>query len=99
AEDALELIELDLEPLEAVVDVDRSMAADAPLLFEEWGTNVFYSGSYATGDFDKAMADADGILRQRIPQHRIIGLPLEGHGACGQFDPATGKLLLYSSTQ
>ncbi len=39
AEDALELVELDLETLPAVVDPARALAPDAPLLYPEWGTN------------------------------------------------------------
>ncbi|GEL17921.1 xanthine dehydrogenase family protein molybdopterin-binding subunit [Pseudonocardia asaccharolytica] len=103
AEDALELIELDLDELDVVTDVRASLGDDgeesAPLLFEEWGDNVFYAGGFANGDFDAAVARADGVLRETIAHHRIVGLPLEGHGACGHFDRTRGELLLYSSNQ
>jgi carbon-monoxide dehydrogenase large subunit len=103
AEDALELIELDLEELDAVTDVRVTLADEdepsSPLLFEEWGSNIFYAGAFANGDFDTVTQRSDGVLRDTIAHHRISGLPLEGHGACGHFDPARGELLLYSSQQ
>lgn len=103
AEDALELIDLDLDELDAVTDVRASLGTEGepspPLLFDEWGDNVFYTGAFANGDFDEAARRSDGILRDTIDQHRIVGLPLEGHGACGQFDHTRGELLLYSSNQ
>src|SRR3954465_6757425 len=40
AEDAAELVEIEYEPLPAVVDAEAALAPDAPLLYEAWGDNV-----------------------------------------------------------
>ena len=99
AEDALELIEVDYEELPAVSDVEAGLEADAPQLYEDWGDNVFLYIPGPHGDTETAFANADGVLRERFTHHRIIGLPLDGHGALGEFDPATGRLVLHASTQ
>ena len=81
AEDALELIEIEYDELEVVVDAEAALEADAALLYEEWGSNEFLSAAYATGDLDAAFAAAEFVLHERFVQHRVSGLPLEGHGA------------------
>ncbi|MAT04171.1 MAG: hypothetical protein CL424_03895 [Acidimicrobiaceae bacterium] len=99
AEDAVELIDIDFEELPPVLDAVQALEPGAPRLFEEWSSNELLSAEYSTGDLEGAFAEADGVLRERITQHRVIGLPLEGHGACGSFDPSSGRLVLHASSQ
>ena len=99
AEDALELIEVDYEELPAITDAEAGLAPDASLLYEDWGDNLFMYMPGSHGDTDAAFASADGVLRERFSHHRITGLPMEGHGALGEFDPSTGRLEMYVSTQ
>ena len=99
AEDALELIEVDYEELPAVTDAEAGLDAEAPLLYEDWGDNVFLYMPGAHGDIEAAFADADGVLQERFTHHRVSGLPMEGHGALGEFDPSTGRLEMHVSTQ
>jgi aerobic carbon-monoxide dehydrogenase large subunit len=99
AEDALELIDLDLEELPAVTSAEAALAPDAPLLYDEWGDNQYLTAAYSTGDVAEAFEGADKVLRERFTNHRIIGLPLEGHGAIGQYDSRSGRLTLYASSQ
>ena len=99
AEDALEFIEVDYEVLPAVTDPLAATSPEASQLYDDWGSNEFLTLEYDTGDLDDAFAAADGVLAERFTQHRIIGLPMEGHGAFGSFDPGTGELLLHASSQ
>jgi carbon-monoxide dehydrogenase large subunit len=99
AEDAAELVEVDYDELDPVVDPEAALDPQAPLLYDEWGDNVFLSLGGVAGDLDAAFASADGVLRERFRHHRVIGLPLEGHGAVGRYDESTGRLLLYASSQ
>jgi carbon-monoxide dehydrogenase large subunit len=99
AEDALELIQVDSEDLPVVSDPDEALAPEAPLLYEEWGDNAFLTAAFATGDLDAAFASADGIVRERFVHHRVFAMPLEGHGAAARYDAASGRLLLYASSQ
>ena len=52
AEDALELIEVEYEPLPAVGSPEAAVAADAPLIYEELGSNVAWQGQVSYGDVD-----------------------------------------------
>lgn len=97
AEDALELVEVEYEELPAVVDPEAALETDAPLLYDEWGSNEFLSAAYATGDLDRAFAEADLVLRERFVQHRVSGLPLEGHGAWAHY--SGDSLVVYASSQ
>jgi carbon-monoxide dehydrogenase large subunit len=99
AEDALELFDVELEDLPVVASAEAALAPDAPLLYETWSDNQYLTAAHASGDMSSALANADGVLRERFTHHRVIGLPLEGHGASGVFDRATGQLTLYASSQ
>lgn len=99
AEDALERIVVDYDELAAVVNAEEALAESSPLLYEEWGSNEFLRLEYATGDLDGAFAAADTVVTEQVVHHRVIGLPLEGHGATGQFDRASGRLTLFVSSQ
>jgi carbon-monoxide dehydrogenase large subunit len=99
AEDALELIDVDYVERPAVVGVDAALAPGAPLLYPEWGTNEFLHLEGGTPDIEARLQSAPHVLRERFDNHRVIGLPLEGHGAQGSWDPGTGRLTLIASNQ
>ena len=59
AEDAVDLIEVEWEPLPPVVDMRRAAEPGGPLLYPDWGTNVAVGFTHAIGDPDAAFARAD----------------------------------------
>lgn len=99
AEDALEAIVVDYDPLPPVVDAERALEADAPHLYDDWSDNCFLQMAGSHGDVERAFDEAAGVLHERFEHHRIAGLPLEGHGALGEYDQASGHLTLWASTQ
>jgi aerobic carbon-monoxide dehydrogenase large subunit len=99
AEDALELIEVAEEPLAVLVDPFDALAPGASLLYPEWGTNEFFRLTALPDELDDAIAGAPHVLRVRLSNHRVMGLPLEGHGAQAERDPATGVLQVLASNQ
>jgi aerobic carbon-monoxide dehydrogenase large subunit len=99
AHDALELIEVDYEPLPAVVDPQKATAPDAPQLHAEAPGNVAFHWTVAGGDVDAAFSSADVVIRDRIIQQRLIPTAMEPRGAVAQFTPATGELTLWNTTQ
>jgi carbon-monoxide dehydrogenase large subunit len=100
AKDAAELVEVDYEPLPAVVDVEAARADGAPLVHEELGTNHCYTWSIGGGeDVDRLFADADVVVEERYRQQRLIPNPIEPRGVLAQPTPATGEVTLFSSTQ
>ena len=99
AEDAAALVDIDFDPLPVVVDAEAALAADAPLVFPEWGNNVFLRRSGTFGDVDVAFAEADVVLRRAFRNQRYTGVPMEPRGCLAQFDGGTGALTLWTSTQ
>lgn len=99
AEDGAELVEVDLEPLPHVVGVDGSLAPGAPLLHPELGTNAVYRGSRSIGDPDGAFASAAHVVAHVFRHNRYVAAPLETRGCVASFEPSTGELTFWSSTQ
>ena len=99
AYDALDLIEVDYDPLPAVVDPEKAMADGAPQLHPEAPGNQAFHWTVAGGDIDAAFANADVVVRDRIVQQRLIPTAMEPRGAVAQFSPATGELTLWNTTQ
>ena len=99
AYDALDLIEVDYEPLPATVDPEKATAKGAPQLHAEAPGNVAFHWTVAGGDVDAAFASAPVVVRDRIVQQRLIPTAMEPRGAVAQFTPATGELTLWNTTQ
>ena len=99
AEDAAALVDIDFDPLPVVVDAEAALAADAPLIYPEWGNNLFLRRSGTFGDVDGAFADADVVLRRAFRNQRYTGVPMETRGCLAQFDAGTGTLTLWTTTQ
>jgi aerobic carbon-monoxide dehydrogenase large subunit len=100
AEDALELIDVDWEPLDVVVDVEQAAAEGATQLHENAPGNIVMD--WSTGDAeatDRALADAEVVLEQRLVNQRLIPTPLEGRGAAATYEPATGEYTVWMSSQ
>jgi carbon-monoxide dehydrogenase large subunit len=99
AYDALELIDVDYEPLDAVVDPERAAAEGVPQLHKEAPGNLAFHWTVAGGDVEAAFSAADVVVRDRIVQQRLIPTAMEPRGAVAQFTPATGELTLWNTTQ
>jgi carbon-monoxide dehydrogenase large subunit len=100
AEDACELIEVDYDPLPAVVTIDQALDPARPPVFDELGSNVI--GGPTTnvfGDVDGAFARADRVVRETLTQHRYQNVPMECRGVVADYDPASGQFLIWSANQ
>jgi carbon-monoxide dehydrogenase large subunit len=99
AEDAAELVGLDLEPLTAVVTAEAALAPGAPLIHEYLQTNLFGAFSMGKGDVDAAMAGAPHKLQRRFYHHRYAAMPMECRGVAAIHDPRTDSITIWSATQ
>jgi len=97
ARDALELIELDLEPLPVVTDMERALRDDAPLLYPELGSNVAFRKEVKRGAVKRSFDQADVVVRERLVNQRLIPAPLEPRGAVAWIDG--GRLTVQVSSQ
>ena len=98
AEDALELIEVEYEPLPPVTDPERALADGAPLVHEALESNCAYERTFDFGDVDRDFAEADLVVRDRLRWHRSGGQPLETVGAIAEYDPGTGSFTIDTNT-
>ncbi len=99
AEDALDRIVVEYEPLPAVDAMEPALAPGAAVLHEEAGGNLLLSREFAQGDVDAALAGAHLVVRERFRFHRHAAVCMENRGALAEYASATGALTLRSSAQ
>ena len=102
AHDALDLIEVDYEPLPSVTDPEAAAQADAPQLHADIEGNQAFHWVVAGGDVDAAFAEAEAngvVIEERILQQRLIPNAMETRAAVAQYNRATGELTLWNTTQ
>ncbi len=99
AEDARELIRLDLDELEPVLDPERGLEPDAPIIHDELGGNLQSQVTVSSGDVDGAFAVAEHTTSFRFKIGRQIGSPLENRGVVAVWDPEDGGMTVWSATQ
>ncbi len=103
ARDAVDLIDVDYEPLPAAIDLEKAMQPGAPLLYEEYGTNVGLPIHPPTDDIDKAFADtvANGgrIVKGRFVNQRVAPSPMETRGVIAEYRKSDKMLNVWSSSQ
>jgi carbon-monoxide dehydrogenase large subunit len=99
AEDVAELVEVDYEPLPAVMDAERALADPTLRLYEDWDSNVYFHEDFEAGDLDSAFAQAAGTIRRRFSSQRQTGVPLETRGIVASWDPGRGALTLQANFQ
>jgi aerobic carbon-monoxide dehydrogenase large subunit len=91
AEDALEAIIVEIEPLAAVAD--RAAARNgAVLLFEESGSNVASTITAVRGDIELAFRTAAYTRRERFTVQRHSAVPMEPRGLLAEWDAAHGRM-------
>jgi carbon-monoxide dehydrogenase large subunit len=99
AEDALELVAIDYEPLAAVNDPEQAASSGAPLLHEEAGTNVMVSREFKRGDIEAVLQSAPVRVKGRFRMHRKTALSIEPRACLAEYDPGRDTLTLHSATQ
>jgi carbon-monoxide dehydrogenase large subunit len=99
AEDAAELISLDIEELEAVTDPEAALAPGATLIHPRFGTNLLGQFEVGKGNVDAALASAPRRLKQRIRHHRHAAMPLECRGLLAAYNSQTPNITVWATTQ
>ena len=104
ANDALELIDVEYEPLPAIVNARKALDPDAPLIRDDKAGQVdnLASPLWEAGDEEatnRAFAEADVVVTRDIIYPRCHPAPLETCGMIADFNPETGQLDIYNGNQ
>jgi carbon-monoxide dehydrogenase large subunit len=97
AEDALELIEVEYDPLPVVADPERALEPDAPLLHPELGDNVQTSFVVQAGDPDAVFERAPRKMRARLAMGRMAGNAMEPRGVLAEHDAGRDRLTVWDA--
>jgi 2-furoyl-CoA dehydrogenase large subunit len=97
AEDAAEVVNVNYEPLPAVVDPERALEPDAPILHDKVGSNLAGHRRLVYGDPDGAFAEADVVVRERFRFPKYGSTPIETYGVIARWDPLDGVLTIWSN--
>jgi aerobic carbon-monoxide dehydrogenase large subunit len=106
ARDALELIDVEYEPLPAVTDPAAALAPGAPAIRDDRepaeGAPANHVFDWESGDATAtaaAFARADVVVEQEMRFPRSHPAPMETCGALAEFEPVSGKLTVWCTTQ
>ena len=100
AYDAAELVEVDYEPLAAVVSVEEAIKDGAPRVYEDCEANrccVVMFGSEAVTN--AAFSAAKHVISLTVESNRLTACSLEPRGAIGQYLASDDQYVLYTSSQ
>ena len=99
AEDALQAIRVDYDPLPAVVDVEKAIEESAPILHPKVGTNLINHRKLRYGDPDTAFAEADVIVGEKYFFPKYSSTPLETFAVIAEYEPAEDIFTVWSNFQ
>jgi 2-furoyl-CoA dehydrogenase large subunit len=99
AHDALDLIEVEYEPLPVVTRIEEALKPTAPLIYEELGTNELIHDKFVFGDVEEAFKKAHTVISERFKIHRYASTPLETYVVNAYFDQIREELVVYANDQ
>ena len=99
AEDALNLLEVRLEPLAIENDPVKASHPKAPLLHEDLISNILVKRSFAKGEIDQALKNAPVVVEGEFRFHRKTPMALENRVYLAEYIKRRDSLMLYSSSQ
>jgi carbon-monoxide dehydrogenase large subunit len=110
ARDAADAIVVDIDPLPAVVDLEKAMTGQPVVIHPDFannlavpvvpsGTGVSPDGTVDDTAIDKAFAAAEVVLSQRMINQRLVPNAMEPRGVVAHFEPGKGSMTIWSSTQ
>ena len=99
AEDAVELINLEVDPLPAVVDLDDALSADAPLIHDDLPQNLNAHAIQQKGDYASIRDQADVLITRRLHYDRGTAAAMENRGIVADWDARSEQMTMWDTTQ
>jgi carbon-monoxide dehydrogenase large subunit len=99
AEDAVEDIIVDLEPLEAVADLEKALSPQSVRVHEDLESNLAAQMVQVKGDYASASAKADLVIKRRMVIDRGAAAAMENRGVVASWDAKSQQLTVWDTTQ
>ncbi len=99
AEDAAELVAVDLEPLEPVADLETALDAGAPLVHDDLPSNLAAHVRQSKGDYEAARREAARVVSRRFRYDRGVAAAIENRAVVARWDEGEGRLTVWDTTQ
>src|SRR6516225_863695 len=99
ARDAADLIEVDYDPIPAVVNPEKALEPSSPRLYEEFSDNIGFNFSFESGNTEEAFKKADVIVKERFINQRLAPVSMEPRGVVATYQAPDNELVVWNSTQ
>lgn len=99
AEDAVGLVDVQLDPLPPVASIDEALDQSSPLVHDALTSNVIAHVGMRKGDVASVFASGARTLRHRFDNHRYLAMPIECRGVVAQYDAGGDAMTVWSATQ
>jgi carbon-monoxide dehydrogenase large subunit len=99
AEDAAEDIMVEYEPLPVVVDLEKALAPDSPLVHDDLDSNLAAHLYQQKGNYEAAKAQADVVIKRRFYLDRGAAVAMENRGIVAHWDDKGKQLTMWDTTQ
>jgi aerobic carbon-monoxide dehydrogenase large subunit len=99
AEDHCELVEVEIEPLDPLVDLAKAISPSAPLIHHGTTSNVIIEAKFETPNFQRVFQAQSEVIDINVVSRRQAAAPMEGRAAHAAFDAREDRVTLTSSTQ
>ena len=97
--DAADAVDIDYEPLPAVVDPEKAIESGGTIIHEEWDDNVAFRHGFENGNTKEAFSNAEHVTKHRFINQRLAPIAMETRGVVADFQMPAEELVVWSSTQ
>lgn len=99
AEDAMQHVVVEWEPLPAAVHMETALSPDTPVIHPELGSNLCFHREVDTGGVDEVFATADVVVEDTFHFGRHTGVTMEPRSVLADYNPTQHSLVVYHATQ
>jgi carbon-monoxide dehydrogenase large subunit len=99
AEDALRDVVVEIDPIDAVVDLEKGLAPDAPLVHEHLTSNLAAHVVQRKGDYAAARREADVLVKRRFHYDRGISAAIENRAVAVDWNAKSEEMTIWDTTQ